>query len=135
VFYFCRTRYSGAASYKISLQGIHYKFTVSTPVRSIDYTFTALTPLCLVEFISTYHRQQTPKILRASPSTSTSTHPRGLLGEITSVNQQHRHHIIFECELSCPSNRFLWACSAVIRPFCITILYHNLLLLIDIFHI
>jgi hypothetical protein len=32
--------------------------------------------------------------LRASPSASTSTHPRGLLGEITSVNRQHRTHII-----------------------------------------
>jgi hypothetical protein len=37
--------------------------------------------------------------LRASPSTSTSTHPQGLLGEITSVNRQHCSHIIFECRL------------------------------------
>jgi hypothetical protein len=40
--------------------------------------------------------------LRASPSASTSTHPQGLLGEIT-VNRQHPSHIIFECGLFCPS--------------------------------
>jgi hypothetical protein len=47
-------------------------------------------------------RQQAPKILRASPSASTLTHPRGLLGKITSVNRQHRSHIIFECGLLVP---------------------------------
>jgi hypothetical protein len=49
-------------------------------------------------------RQQISKILRASPSAGTSTHPRGLLGR--SVNRQHRSHIIFECGCYCPSNRF-----------------------------
>jgi hypothetical protein len=40
------------------------------------------------------NRQQIAGILRASPSASTSTHPRGLLGEI-----------FFECGLFCPSKR------------------------------
>jgi hypothetical protein len=48
------------------------------------------------------NRQQAPKILRASPSASTLTHPWGLLGEITSVNRQHCSHIIFKCRLLVP---------------------------------
>jgi hypothetical protein len=38
-----------------------------------------------------------------------------------------------ETDTSVPRNSSSMA--AVIRPFCITILYHNLLLFIDIFHI